>query len=156
MAAPLHDVGKIGIPDEILLKPGPLSREEHGRMQEHSEVGYRLLAGSGSELLETAATIAWTHHERWDGSGYPRGLAAEDIPVEGRIVAVLDVFDALTHDRVYRPAMDLPKALEIIREGRGAHFDPQVLDVFFSALDELIAIGRDGAWHAAPAAKPLG
>jgi putative two-component system response regulator len=141
MAAPLHDVGKIGMPDEVLLKPGPLTPDERSEMELHAEVGYRLLTGSGSELLETAATIAWTHHERWDGTGYPRGLAGEEIPVEGRIVAVLDVFDALTHDRVYRPAMDLDTAVGIIRDGRGRHFDPQVVDLFLGALDELVALG---------------
>jgi putative two-component system response regulator len=142
MAAPLHDVGKIGIPDDVLLKAGPLTPEEREQMKEHTEVGYRLLTGSGSELLEIAATIALTHHERWDGAGYPRGLSGEEIPIEGRIVAVLDVFDAITHDRVYRPALSLDQALEIIRDGRGTHFDPDVLDVFLSVLDELIALGR--------------
>ena len=148
MAAPLHDVGKIGMPDEVLLKPGPLTPEERAEMELHAEVGYRLLTGSGSELLETAATIAWTHHERWDGTGYPRGLAGEEIPIEGRIVATLDVFDALTHDRVYRPAIDLEGALGIIRDGRGTHFDPQVVDAFFARLGSLAwttEAGRLGA-----------
>jgi putative two-component system response regulator len=140
MAAPLHDVGKIGMPDEVLLKAGPLTPEERSEMEGHAQVGYRLLTGSGSELLETAALIAWTHHERWDGTGYPRGLAGEEIPIEGRIVAVLDVFDALTHDRVYRPAMDLETALGIIRDGRGTHFDPLVVDLFLGALDEMITL----------------
>jgi putative two-component system response regulator len=140
LAAPLHDVGKIGIPDEILLKPGALTEAERERMQEHADFGYRLLTGSGSEMLETAATIAWTHHERWDGRGYPRGLAGEAIPIEGRLIAVMDVFDALTHDRVYRPAMSLDEALEIIRAGRGKHFDPNVLDAFLDTLPELIAL----------------
>jgi putative two-component system response regulator len=140
LAAPLHDVGKIGIPDEILLKPGPLTDEERERMQEHAEVGYRLLTGSGSDMLETAATIAWTHHERWDGQGYPRGLAGEAIPIEGRITAVVDVFDALTHDRVYRPAMSTEQALEIIRRGRGSHFDPAAVEAFLSGLDDVLAL----------------
>ena len=117
-------------------------------MENHAEIGYRLLTGSGSDLLETAATIAWTHHERWDGIGYPRKLAGEAIPIEGRITAVMDVFDALTHDRVYRPAMTLDRALEIIRDGRKRHFDPGVVDAFLATLDELLAldgIGRPGA-----------
>jgi putative two-component system response regulator len=142
VAAPLHDVGKIGIPDEILLKPGPLTEAERRRMEDHAEFGYRLLTGSGSDLLETAATIAWTHHERWDGMGYPRGLAADAIPMEGRVTAVMDVFDALTHDRVYRPAMTLAQALEIIRAGRGSHFDPKVVDAFLSCLDDVLALGE--------------
>ena len=136
LAAPLHDVGKIGIPDDILLKPGALADAERERMQEHSEFGYRLLTGSGSEMLETAATIAWTHHERWDGTGYPRGVAGEAIPIEGRLIAIMDVFDALTHDRVYRPAMALDEALTIIRAGGGTHFDPAVLDTFNEALPD--------------------
>jgi putative two-component system response regulator len=150
LAAPLHDVGKIGISDEILLKPGALAEDEHIRMQDHSEIGYRILTGSGSALLETAATIAWTHHERWDGSGYPRRLTAEAIPVEGRITAVMDVFDALTHDRVYRPAMSLDRALQIIRTGRGGHFDPAVVDAFLDTLDDLLALHSGTRTRPAP------
>jgi putative two-component system response regulator len=142
LAAPLHDVGKIGIPDEILLKPGPLTRAERTIMQDHPEIGYRLLTGSGSDLLETAATIAWTHHERWNGAGYPRRLARHAIPIEGRITAVMDVFDALTHDRVYRPAMTLEKALHIVSAGRATQFDPRVLDAFLDTLDEPLALDR--------------
>jgi putative two-component system response regulator len=133
-AAVLHDVGKIGIPDDILLKPGPLTGEERERIQEHAEIGHRLLSGTGIEVLELAADIAWTHHERFDGKGYPRGLAGEDIPIEGRITAVADVFDALTHDRVYRPALPLDEALGIVHEGRGTHFDPRVVDAFLEEL----------------------
>jgi putative two-component system response regulator len=144
VAAPLHDVGKIGIPDEILLKPGKLTEEEFRRMQEHAEVGYRLLTGSGSPMLETAATIAWTHHERWDGSGYPRRLARDEIPIEGRITAVLDVHDAISHDRVYRPAMPPDKVIEVMREGRGTHFDPDVLDAMLDSLDEITRLARAG------------
>ena len=142
LAAPLHDVGKIGIPDDILLKPGALTTAERELMQDHAEFGYRLLTGSGSDMLETAATIAWTHHERWDGAGYPRGLAGEAIPIQGRLIAVMDVFDALTHDRVYRPAMTLDEALTILREGRGTHFDPNVLDAFLETLPELIELNQ--------------
>jgi putative two-component system response regulator len=145
LAAPLHDVGKIGISDEILLKPAPLTAAERERMENHAEIGYRLLTGSGSDLLETAATIAWTHHERWDGIGYPRRLTGDAIPIEGRITAVMDVFDALTHDRVYRPAMPMDRALEIIRAGRESHFDPAIVDAFLASLDELLALDRTGA-----------
>ena len=150
LAAPLHDVGKIGISDEILLKPSALTEAERRCMEGHSEIGYHLLTGSGGDLLETAATIAWTHHERWDGAGYPRRLAGEAITMEGRIVAVMDVFDALTHDRVYRPAMSLERALAIIRDGRESHFDPTVLDAFFETLDELLALDHTSTGEALP------
>jgi putative two-component system response regulator len=150
LAAPLHDVGKIGISDEILLKPEPLTAAERKRMENHAEIGYRLLTGSGSDLLETAATIAWTHHERWDGMGYPRRLAGEAIPIEGRVTAVMDVFDALTHDRVYRPAMTVDRALEIIHNGRENHFDPAIVDAFLASLDELLALDRTGRANATP------
>jgi putative two-component system response regulator len=150
LAAPLHDVGKIGISDEILLKPEPLTAAERKRMENHAEIGYRLLTGSGSDLLETAATIAWTHHERWDGVGYPRRLAGEAIPIEGRVTAVMDVFDALTHDRVYRPAMTVDRALEIIHNGRENHFDPAIVDAFLASLDELLALDRTGRANATP------
>ena len=135
LASPLHDVGKIGIPDEILLKPGVLTDEERTAIERHAEIGHDMLAGSGSELLDLAATIALTHHERYDGRGYPRRLRGEAIPLEGRIVAVADVFDALTSDRVYRPAFEPSVAIGLMREGRGTQFDPAVLDAFL-ALDE--------------------
>lgn len=143
MASPLHDVGKIAIPDAILLKPGALTADERTGMERHAEIGHRILAGSESPLLDLAARIALTHHERWDGCGYPNGLAGEDIPIEGRIAAIADVFDALTSDRVYRPAMEISVALKILVDGRGTHFDSNILDVFFGAIDEVIAI-RDG------------
>lgn len=130
LAASMHDVGKIGIPDAILAKPGPLTDEERAAMQRHAAIGHQILSGSGSELLDLAAEIALTHHERWDGAGYPRGLAGEEIPLAGRITAVADVFDALTSDRVYRPAMPEDVVLEMLRDGRGAHFAPDVLDAF--------------------------
>ena len=145
LAAPLHDVGKIGISDEILLKSEGLTDAERGRMEEHAEIGYRLLTGSGSDLLETAATIAWSHHECWDGSGYTRRLVGEAIPIEGRITAVIDVFDALTHDRVYRPAMPLATATEMIRMGRATQFDPAILDAFLDTLDELVALDHSAS-----------
>jgi HD-GYP domain-containing protein (c-di-GMP phosphodiesterase class II) len=133
-AAPLHDVGKVAIPDAILLKPGSLTAEERAIVETHAEEGYRLLRGSSSSILDMAATIALSHHEKWDGSGYPRGLAGEDIPIEGRIVAVTDVFDALTSDRVYRRAYTVEQAVELMREQRGQHFDPRLLDAFLEVL----------------------
>jgi len=137
-AAPLHDVGKVAIPDTILLKPGPLTPEERAIIETHAEEGYRLVRGSSSSILDLAATIALSHQEKWDGSGYPRGLAGEAIPIEGRIVAVADVFDALTSDRVYRPAFSVDKAVQMMREERGRHFDPVLLDAFMEVL------GRSG------------
>jgi hypothetical protein len=133
-AAPLHDVGKVAIPDAILLKPGPLTAEERAIVETHAEEGHRLLRGSSSSILDMAATIALSHHEKWDGSGYPRGLAGEAIPIEGRIVAIADVFDALTSDRVYRSAYTLEQAIELLREQRGRHFDPVLLDTFLEVL----------------------
>jgi methanogenic corrinoid protein MtbC1 len=133
-AAPLHDVGKVAIPDAILLKPGPLTREERAIVETHTEEGYRLLHGSSSSILDMAATIALSHHEKWDGNGYPRGLAGEEIPIEGRIVAIADVFDALTSDRVYRPAFPIERAIEMMREQRAQHFDPVLLDAFMEVI----------------------
>jgi putative two-component system response regulator len=115
LAAPMHDLGKIGIPDSVLLKPGRLTLEERQTMQLHPEIGHQILANSDSDLLRLGALLALTHHERFDGTGYPRGLAGEQIPVEGRIAAVADVFDALTSDRVYRPALSIEDALELVR-----------------------------------------
>jgi putative two-component system response regulator len=139
VAAVLHDVGKIAIPDSVLLKPGPLTSGERHEVERHAEVGYRLLAGSQRALLELAAQIAWTHHERVDGAGYPRGLGGDEIPLEGRITAVVDVFDALTNDRVYRPAFPREHALEIMREGRGSQFDAAVLDAFEDSLGDAVS-----------------
>ncbi|MEA2435058.1 MAG: cyclic di-GMP phosphodiesterase [Actinomycetota bacterium] len=140
LASIMHDVGKIGIPDNILLKPGKLSPEEYELMQNHAEFGYRILAGSNSDLLDLAATIALTHHEKIDGSGYPKGLSGEEIPVEGRIAAIADVFDALTSDRVYRKAFQLGEALEIMKDGRGSHFDAGLLDLFLDSIDVALKI----------------
>ena len=135
-AAPLHDVGKIAIPDRILLKPGKLSAEEFEVMKTHAALGARLLAGSGSHVLQMATVIAESHHERWDGAGYPSGLAAEAIPLVGRIVAVADVFDALTHDRPYKSAWPVQKAIDHIRNGAGSQFDARIVSAF-------LAIQRD-------------
>jgi putative two-component system response regulator len=136
IASPMHDIGKIGVPDEILLKPGGLTPEERKAMQSHAQIGYDMLRDSDSDLLRLAAVIAWTHHERYDGGGYPRGLRGEEIPLEGRIAAVADVFDALTSDRPYRAAMPVEQALGIMRAERGRHFDPRVLDAFLESLDK--------------------
>jgi HD-GYP domain-containing protein (c-di-GMP phosphodiesterase class II)/methanogenic corrinoid protein MtbC1 len=147
-AAPLHDVGKVAIPDSILLKPGPLTHEERAIVETHAEEGYRLVRGSSSSILDMAATIALSHQEKWDGSGYPRGLAGEAIPIEGRIVAVADVFDALTSDRAYRKAFSVDEAVQMMREQRGKHFDPVLLDAFMEVL------GRSGP-DARPETDPL-
>jgi len=138
----LHDVGKIGVADEILLKPGSLSPAERIAMQRHAKIGHDILSGSGLDLLDLAATIAWTHHERVDGTGYPRGLAGSEIPLEGRIVAVVDVYDALTSDRPYRPALAHDNALALMCTGKGTQFDAKVLDAFMSALRETVPAAR--------------
>ena len=139
-AAPMHDVGKIATSDGILRKAGPLTPEERQKMERHTTVGHQILADSDSELLRMAAAIALTHHERFDGNGYPRGLSGEDIPVEGRIVAVADVFDALLSDRPYRPAMSVNEAVKVIEESRGTHFDPQIADILLEHLDEALSL----------------
>jgi putative two-component system response regulator len=140
LASPLHDVGKVALADGILLKPGKLTAEERREMERHAEVGYTILTGSGSALLELAATIAWTHHEKFDGSGYPRGLKGEEIAIEGQIAAVADVFDALTSDRPYRPAFPVDEAVQIMRDARGTHFAPYLLDTFCEGMTEVTAI----------------
>jgi putative two-component system response regulator len=147
IASPMHDVGKIGIPDNILLKPATLTAEERKVMQEHTVIGHRILSGSEAEPLTLAAILAWTHHERYDGSGYPRGISGDEIPLEGRIAAVADVFDALTSDRIYRPAFDLEQAIEMMRNERGRHFDPIALDCFLDAIADVekIFAGYDSA-----------
>ncbi|MDQ3067764.1 MAG: response regulator [Actinomycetota bacterium] len=142
IASPMHDVGKIGIPDRILLKPGRLTDDERKVMEAHTEMGHRILAGSDVELLDLAAEMALTHHERMDGAGYPNRLAGEAIPIEGRICAIADVFDALTSDRVYRPSYTPDEAHGMMLENRGTQFDPELLDLFFDAWDDLLAIRR--------------
>ena len=130
LAAPLHDVGKIGIPDSILLSPGRLDADQFEIMKTHTTIGGDLLAGSESPLLRCAEIIARTHHEHWDGSGYPRGLSGTDIPIEGRVVAVADTFDALTHSRPYKRAWSIEEAMIEIRTHAGSHFDPDVVEAF--------------------------
>ncbi len=139
-AAPMHDIGKIGVPDSILLKPGKLTPDEFKVMQKHPGIGARILTGSTSPLLVAAEQIALTHHEKFDGTGYPRNLKGEQIPIEGRIVALADVFDALTTRRCYKPAFSIEKSLEIIRDGNGKHFDPAVVAAFNAGLDEVVDI----------------
>lgn len=161
-AAQLHDIGKIGVPDSVLLKPGKLDPGEYDLIKRHCDFGtsiiqpmssgqfhlYQSHAGIGSQLLdidgypimEMAATIAQTHHEKWDGSGYPQGLAGKEIPIEGRITAVADVYDALSSERPYKPAFPMEKCLKILMEGRGSHFDPDVLEAFFDSIDQIISI----------------
>jgi hypothetical protein len=141
-AAPLHDVGKVAIPDAILLKPGSLTSEERAIVETHAEEGHRLLRGSSSSILDMGATIALSHHERWDGGGYPRGIAAENIPIEGRIVAIADVFDALTSHRVYREAFSVEKAVEMMLDQAERHFDPVLLHKFMEVLDSSGADAR--------------
>jgi len=140
LATQMHDVGKIGIPDNILSKPGPLNPDEWKVMKQHSAIGHRILSHSGSDLLNLAAVIALTHHERMDGTGYPQGLVEDEIPLEGKVAAVADVFDALTTNRVYRKAFPLGEALEIMRSGKGDHFDPKILECFFDAMDRVLGI----------------
>jgi PAS domain S-box-containing protein len=139
VAAPMHDVGKVGTPDSILEKPGALDPDERAVMERHTTIGHEILAGSRSDLLQLAATIALTHHERWDGDGYPQGLAGSEIPLAGRIVAVADVFDALLSDRAYRPAMPVEKARGLIAGGRGSQFDPEVVDLLLADFDRRVA-----------------
>jgi putative two-component system response regulator len=140
LASVLHDVGKIGVPDHILLKPGALTPPELVIVKQHVEIGYRTLAGSKSELLQLAASIALTHHERFDGSGYCSGLSGESIPLEGRIAAIGDVFDALTSPRIYKPALTIDDAVKELNQGRGRHFAPHLVDLFLEPLDEVLLI----------------
>lgn len=143
LAAPMHDVGKIGIPDTILRKPGKLSPEEFEAMKQHTLIGARMLAGSNVSMLQMAEDIAIAHHEHWDGNGYPAGLSGHAIPESARIVAIVDVFDALTHDRVYRPAIPEEEALAIMQKGAGSQFDPLLLAIFFSQFAEISRIARE-------------
>jgi putative two-component system response regulator len=137
-AAPLHDIGKVAVPDAILLKPGPLDPGEMAVAQRHTIAGAHILYAASAPELRQAGEIALTHHERWDGGGYPSGLAGEDIPLAGRIVAVADVFDALIHERPYKPAWPVPQAIAEIRMGAGTQFDPDVVAAFLTVVDEPI------------------
>ena len=139
-SAPMHDIGKIGTPDRILLKPGKLDADEWKIMKQHTINGGKILEGSGKGFVKLGEIIALTHHEKWDGSGYPNGLHGKEIPLVGRIVAISDVFDALTTRRPYKEPFSLEKSYRIIREGSGSHFDPAVVDAFFAAEREILAI----------------
>ena len=136
-AAPMHDIGKIGIPDRVLLKPGGLAAEEWELMKTHAAIGAQIIGDHDSDLLRLARSIALTHHEKWDGSGYPRGLQGKDIPIEGRITAIADVFDALTSVRPYKKAWDLSAALAHMRAQSGLSFDPDLLEHFFMKFEEV-------------------
>ncbi len=139
-AAPLHDIGKIGIPDAILLKPGKLTADEFTVMKRHAMMGAEILTGTTSPLMELARVIALTHHEKWDGSGYPRGLKGEAIPLVGRIVAISDVFDALTSDRPYKPGWEVEKAVAFMTEQSGTHFDPVLIGIFLRELPAILEL----------------
>jgi putative two-component system response regulator len=141
-ASPLHDVGKIGIPDAILLKPGKLTEEEMSVMRRHSEIGTDIIPDNDHEILQMARHIALTHHERWDGTGYPAGLRGEEIPLEGRIAAVCDVYDALRSQRPYKRPWSHDEAVEYLKQNRGTQFDPAVVDACLAALPEIEDIWR--------------
>ena len=169
LAAQLHDVGKIGLPDGILLKPGKLTQDEFRVVKKHCDIGFQIVqpvdgddlksiklafdiqSGGESPLLEMASRIALTHHEKWDGTGYPNGLANTAIPIEGRITSVADVFDALTTERPYKAAFPPEKAMEIMEEGRGAQFDPNELDALIRRMDEVLKVCQE---QADPPVKP--
>ena len=155
VASLLHDVGKIGVPDSVLQKPGRLTDDEMAIMRTHTEVGARLLEGSDMPILGMARDIALYHHECWDGSGYPHGLAGAAIPESARIVALTDVFDALIHDRVYRPAFPEDTALAMMREGRGSQFDPTIFDCFVDVLPRLRAVREQVLAGSEPVSLPL-
>ena len=143
LSAPMHDIGKMGIPDSILMKPAKLTAEEFEIVKTHTTIGANILAGTAIPLLNLAREIAYGHHEKWDGSGYPKGISGDNTPEAARIAAVADVYDALVHDRVYRLAMPEDDALEIMSQGRGTHFDPEVLDVFMESLPEFHSIREE-------------
>ncbi len=142
-ASPMHDIGKISVPDAILLKTGKLTAEEWRTMTEHTTIGARLLDGHDSLLMRMARDIALTHHEKWDGTGYPAGLHGEQIPIEGRIVAIADVFDSLTSRRPYKDPYPIKVACEMMAEERGKHFDPALIDIFLRNIDEFERIKRE-------------
>jgi len=141
-ASPMHDIGKVAIGDHILNKPGALSDTEYRIMQTHADLGFDMLSGSERNLLKTAATVALEHHEKWDGTGYPRRLKGEDISIYGRITSLADVFDALGHDRCYKQAWPDEQIFELFREQRGKHFDPKLVDLFFENVDKFIQIRK--------------
>ena len=141
-AAPMHDVGKIGIPDAILNKPGKLTREEFEEIKKHTSIGYQILKNSKRRMIKTAAIVANQHHERWDGNGYPNGLKGENIHIFGRIICLIDVFDAVSNERVYKPAWSIEKTLDYIKEEKGKLFDPTLVDIFMENIDEFLEIRK--------------
>ena len=141
-AAPMHDVGKIGIPDSILLKPGKLTPDEFAHMKEHAAIGAKILANSPSPLLQLAHVLAIEHHEKWDGTGYPNGLKGEEISIEGRIVAIADVFDALTSKRPYKEPWSIEQTIEHMKHQSGKHFDPHLVELFIGQIDAVLAIKK--------------
>ena len=140
VASPMHDIGKLGIPDRVMLKPGKLDEEEWKVMQTHAQIGADILAGGSSELMKMAHKIALTHHEKWDGSGYPNGLKGEDIPLEGRICAVADVFDALTSERPYKKAWSIDETMNFIQSESGKHFEPRLVELLEERLLKILEI----------------
>ena len=142
MASPMHDIGKVGIPDSILNKPGRLTAEEFKQMQLHSELGYEMLRYSHRPILKAAATMTYQHHEKWNGKGYPQGLFKEETHIYGRITAIADVFDALGSDRCYKKAWDDEKIFALFKEERGEHFEPKLVDIFFAHSDEFLAVRK--------------
>jgi response regulator RpfG family c-di-GMP phosphodiesterase len=142
LASPMHDVGKVGIPDAILFKPSSLSREEFETIRYHTNIGYEILKNSNREIMEAAVIAAQQHHERWDGKGYPKGLKGEDIHIYGRITALSDVFDALTHRRIYKEPWAIHRVLDYVREQKGKHFDPRLVTIFLDNINEIMAINE--------------
>lgn len=142
-ASPMHDVGKIGIPDSILLKPGPLTPEERKIMETHTAIGARIFENPGNDMMEASRIVAISHHEKWDGTGYPNRLKGTDIPLFGRVVALADVFDALSSKRPYKDPFPIEKCVGIVKSERGKHFDPDILDAFFKDFDEVLAIRKE-------------
>ncbi|WP_457622136.1 HD-GYP domain-containing protein [Persephonella sp.] len=143
LAAPMHDIGKVGIPDRVLLKPGKLSDEEWEIMKKHTIYGYEILKNSDSKLLQIAAEIALEHHERWDGTGYPFGKKGKEISIYGRITSISDVFDALTSDRPYKKAWGIKETVQFLKDQRGKHFDPLITDLFLKNIDRMFSIKRE-------------
>jgi PAS domain S-box-containing protein len=139
-ASPMHDIGKVGIPDNILNKPGKLTFEEFEIMKTHADIGYEMLKHSNKEILKASSIVAYSHHEKFDGTGYPNGIAGSDIHIFGRITAIADVFDALGHDRVYKKAWELDEILELFKKEKGKHFDPNLTELFFENLDKFLKI----------------
>lgn len=143
MASPMHDIGKVGIPDNILNKPGRFTPEEFELMKEHAQLGYDMLKHSQRTILKAAATLAYEHHEKWNGKGYPRGLKGEDIHIYGRITAIADVFDALGSSRCYKEAWDDDRIFALFKEEKGEQFEPGLVDIFFDCLDEFLRIREE-------------